>query len=515
MSLSVNTYSLEVDRHSPVAASGTGSPTTFTFFTACCFTLNYIIGTGFLTLPWAFYESGWLAGVLVLGLMTIFSIFASCFILEAMARAQVLLELKGFGENVKSNISGFAYQSLPNVMSIPSPPISGRERHEYDNISPSGGLPLVKDVKFEMTDLCDIFLGRHGRQCYTCMISLYMYGTLWAYSTVFSKALTSHLPIGPYSNICYLILFALLVVPPTLMELNEQVYLQVTLSALRVVMLVIMLLTIAQAAFNPDMDVFSSELDPNTEVAAPAFHLSKLYILVPIAAFANIFHHSVPGLSEPVQDKTQLVKIYSVALMFCFVAYSLIGVTISRYFGSHTMVASNLNWQNYQGIRDVGTNDSSSSSPSLLARGVSFFVVLFPAFDVASAFPLNAITLGNSLFSNYYGNDIALTPGTRIFTKTFFRLISAIPPILAASIDDSLGRITNFTGITGFFLAFIFPALLSIRSQILLKSKGLSSETYYSNLYTKSTFQYCTLALGVFLTGFTLISLVVLGPPTG
>ena len=38
---------------------------------------------------------------------------------------------------------------------------------------------------------------------------------------------------------------------------------------------------------------------------------------------------------------------------------------------------------------------------------VSYFVVLFPALDVASAFPLNGITLGNNLMSAVYGDQMA------------------------------------------------------------------------------------------------------------
>jgi len=174
------------------------------------------------------------------------------------------------------------------------------------------------------------------------------------------------------------------------------------------------------------------------------------------------------------------------------------------------MVASNLNWQHYNGIMVDGNVSS-------LARTVSFFVVLFPALDVASAFPLNAITLGNNLFDHFQGGYASSNlPGIRLLSsKSFFRLISALPPILAASLDDSLGRITNFTGITGFFLAFIFPAILSIRSRIVLNSNGLPSETYYnSSMCTKSlSLEIITIVFGSFLTLFTISSLILFGAP--
>ena len=65
-------------------------PHSFSFFVAVCFTLNYIIGSGFLTLPWAFYETGWLLSLIILGIVTLVSVLASWFILEAMARAEIL-----------------------------------------------------------------------------------------------------------------------------------------------------------------------------------------------------------------------------------------------------------------------------------------------------------------------------------------------------------------------------------------------------------------------------------------
>ena len=40
------------------AADAAKSPAGFSPFVAFCFTINYILGAGFLTLPWAFVQSG-------------------------------------------------------------------------------------------------------------------------------------------------------------------------------------------------------------------------------------------------------------------------------------------------------------------------------------------------------------------------------------------------------------------------------------------------------------------------
>ena len=43
--------------------------------------------------------------------------------------------------------------------------------------------------------------------------------------------------------------------------------------------------------------------------------------------------------------------------------------------------------------------------------------------------------------------------------------ISPVPPIIGACFVRDLGRITDYTGITGFALAFIFPGLLQRASK--------------------------------------------------
>jgi 4-hydroxybenzoate polyprenyltransferase len=46
--------------------------------------------------------------------------------------------------------------------------------------------------------------------------------------------------------------------------------------------------------------------------------------------------------------------------------------------------------------------------------------------------------------------------------RTVFRLVAAVPPIIAASYVSNLSEVTDFTGILGFSLAFIFPGFLGI-----------------------------------------------------
>jgi hypothetical protein len=64
----------------------------FSPFVAFCFTLNYILGTGFLTIPWAFVQSGVVLSTILMILSAIASDIAKDFMLEAMARAEAMLD---------------------------------------------------------------------------------------------------------------------------------------------------------------------------------------------------------------------------------------------------------------------------------------------------------------------------------------------------------------------------------------------------------------------------------------
>lgn len=87
-----------------------------------CFTVNYVMGTGFLTLPWAFQSSGIGLAILTLTFVGYVSNISKDYVLEAMARAEMLKEKKE-GEE-----------------SLMLPPADDAEKSEHT-------LPLVKQRK--------------------------------------------------------------------------------------------------------------------------------------------------------------------------------------------------------------------------------------------------------------------------------------------------------------------------------------------------------------------------------
>jgi hypothetical protein len=413
------------------------------------------------------------------------SLIAISLILETMARATTI----DFPENL------LAVSDLGTITVNPK-----RFWTRSSQSSLGNGEMVVGSRKYELTELCALFMGRPGKIAYTVTIGVFLYGTLWAFSSVFGNALATHIGFGPASYYVYLLLFAVIVVPFSCMEISEQMTMQVILALCRVVMVIFMVSSVA-AAFESESEPFGEDTR-NKNMRSHLFELTGLHVILPISMFANMFHHSVPALSEPAKDKHALGNIFMTALMSCFVAYSLIGVTLSLYFGSAVKSSANLNWSDYGSFYN-------GFAPAM-QKIVSTYVIIFPALDVASAYPLNAITLGNSLYTSVYGDEAKNLP--KIY-RIAFRLLAAVPPIVGASVVSDLGAITDFTGILGMAVGFVFPPLLAYYSEKYFLDRHLSPATVYSTVWTSRRWVMTVLGFGIFMIFFNLISIAVYGVP--
>jgi hypothetical protein len=297
-------------------------------------------------------------------------------------------------------------------------------------------------------------------------------------------------------------IFAGIVVPYSMLEFSEQIAVQVTLSVLRIVMVLTMVVTVSIAFNRKDVEfsnIHQTNLNRSSKLLEMRF--DNLYLLLPLAIYGNVFHHSIPSLSEPIQNPYSLNNMFLVTILVCLLSYCLIGSIVSIYFGSHSLVSSNLNWEHYIGI--INNNNEAS----LIAKTVSFFVVLFPAIDVASAFPLNAFTLGNNMMSAWYGDELDLYEDSRM-KKNLFRLLAALPPIVSAAFISDLGTITDYTGLAGICIAFIIPPILAKYSKIKLESLGLKATTIHSSFLTSNLNQNILIITSILLLFYVFFCLL-------
>jgi amino acid permease len=466
-------------------SSSTSRSQPLSFWVTVAFTVNYIIGSGFLTIPWGFTQAGSLLGICILVIFGLISTLSVYYILETIERAQILEKHNIEKEEQADEAS---YDTTDDD-----------ESHELINRFSSSEAKVEIVRKREIPELCEIFIGKNVAFLYIITVSVFVYGVLWAYSSVFSHSFAALFPIfGDYSYYGYLFLFACFVIPLSVRDFSEQAIVQVILSFFRFCMFLTMFATIATAYRHHKNEFVLSKIDAiSVESKLLEFHLFKMQYLVPIAAFAFLFHHAIPSLSHSTQKKTWNNIIFSVSILICAVSYILLGLVVSLYFGEETSSACNLNWKTYVGSGTV-------INPSSVAVVIRSFILLFPAIDVASAFPLNALSLGNNLMSAYYGKD---PRGTRNLPVTAFRLLAACPPLLGALIFSDLGYITNYTGIMGLLLVFVFPPLLSRFSESKLRNMGLNPHSLHTTTSTHSRFQTIILSFGIVLVVYVTISL--------
>lgn len=184
----------------------------------------------------------------------------------------------------------------------------------------------------------------------------------------------------------------------------------------------------------------------------------------------------------------------------------------------------NLNFANFT----FGLNPD-ETSPLVLSmlKVASNVVVIFPALDTISVFPLIANTLGNNLLAasgpgflkwiahhissaNSSGayHDLPLETRKRLVQRAskiatvFWRLVAAFPPLIGSLWANDLSFSLLLAGVAGLYVAFFAPSLLQLSS-----SRVFKDETIFSGWYSAPMLTYPVLLFGTFALGVVLLQI--------
>eukprot|EP01038_Epipyxis_sp_PR26KG_P003962 gene3962-5681_t len=419
--------------------------------------------------------------------------------------------------------------------------------------------------ELEVTELALEFLGVKGKIIYQTALMALTYVGLLAYTQVFNDSFNKQIlflnenshPLWSYLSP---LLFSCVVIPLSCFDLAEQIPAQVLMSILRFISLSILLFgTIIAIIIDPPpkenytihwnfipshslsssffenmsillFTVYSSLLSSikstvfnSSSYSLPIIQWNGFGMMFTTAIFSQLFQHSVPGLIRPLSKtyKKHIPTIFKYALITTSFLYITTGIFCVLYFGNDINQSVNLNFIGFTwGINKHGqghgdTNkavDSSSmnSSNELLTTNykssiiifISMIVVLFPALDTLSVFPLIANTLGNNLYSSFphlfsfikqgiwnpFSILLSSSSSSFIVDKISYkryviliwRLIAAIPPIIASFIIKDLSLSLQFAGLCGIIVALIIPALLKRKSQVRITLVPLSMQSAIS-----------------------------------
>eukprot|EP00475_Leptophrys_vorax_P035259 TRINITY_DN5791_c0_g1_i2.p1 TRINITY_DN5791_c0_g1~~TRINITY_DN5791_c0_g1_i2.p1 ORF type:complete len:489 (-),score=130.98 TRINITY_DN5791_c0_g1_i2:43-1509(-) len=313
----------------------------------------------------------------------------------------------------------------------------------------------------EIVDMFDVIMGYRWKMLYKTVLSLFIFGLLWGYASVFGSSMAARIPIDlpkiglvinggdvcdiytNFSSGCnglywfYLILFACVVVPLTCMDLKDQKFFQVLLSICRFLMIGLMIGTVSYGASENLSQGKPFGLAPVGKSSA-----SGVLAFIPVAVFALICHHSIPAIAQHLKEKKQAGPVFGGAMFCCTILYTVLGVLVGSYYGMDVVASCVINW-------------TKPGAPGAL--WIRSIIVIFPAFDILSAYPLNAITLAGNLRSKR--EKISWKQ------KIAMRITVAALPILGAGLLHDLNEILKWIGLVGLAIGFIFPAILNLSTK--------------------------------------------------
>ena len=154
----------------------------------CCFTINVIMGSGFLGVPSGFLKAGIVLGPVVLAVVSVLQWLAACHLCQVVSRANALIVAKDQSRTLTPTLTPFArLQDGLLANEAPSPATS------FDTRPPS--LLLPSHTSYEIMMLTRLHLGRWVEVGTMLGTTLYMVGTLWAFISVFASSLAATVPL--------------------------------------------------------------------------------------------------------------------------------------------------------------------------------------------------------------------------------------------------------------------------------------------------------------------------------
>ncbi|GMF40741.1 unnamed protein product [Phytophthora fragariaefolia] len=462
---------------------------------AYAFTVNYILGVGSLGIPFAFHRAGLLMGNAMIALVTLLSYVTVMWVCESVARAREAFAQSFLPLDESAALKRFSF----SYSSAASTPVTSRRV--------SGGSAALEFDDFpEVTQLCDRFLGPVGSKMYQVSLLGLMYGGLVGYSQVFVNTFLTqvdHVGDWQLSSVHAAAVFACIVVPLSCSDLTEQIYVQLTMSVVRFAALLIMIVSAAYAVYGDPYDS-GAEQEPAPEAAPYVSHVSLLDlsgfgVMFSTGVFSQLFQHSVPGLLAPLGAKNQekAPAIFGCTLLTTMVFYIALGSICSLYFGPKLATSVNLNWADFT----WGINESMTLVP-LWAKLLSMIVVVFPALDTLSVFPLISVTLGD--------NMAAVIPkrwtrgGRKATWKLVCRFGASLPPLLISMFVSDLSVTLQISGLMGIYVAFFAPALLQLQA-----SREFPTSNIYSGKFSGVGYVYGVLIFGTMALIVLLYQLVL------
>ena len=442
------------------------------------YNLNFIVGTGFLGIPFTFYHAGVIPSIATLTILSVCGCITALWMLEILARARVLNKLR----------SGSEGEDLLN------------DNSENNTAIQENIYFISSERKFEMTELCRMMFGKAAQIIFA--ILLLIYSSLWSSVTIVGTSWSTNIPVNasviaqcherdftmqyfPADTRCYhwyqvcVSVFGVIVVLLSLLELNEQKYIQTIFSILRFIALISIISFSTYIIIHNSLSTNTSLLpevkytNTTSTLLLSRFNMKWWIVTLPVLIYAQSLHQGIPSFAHPVVPKKHLKAMLIATFVTTWSFYTLIGILVSFAFLSLTNENAALGWNYFTG-----------ANSNIAVRIVSYFIILFPTLDTISAYPLGVIINSNNIYSVLMCRDTseAMKTWKDRIGKLLFRFVIAVTPLIGAIFISNLVTVLKFAGLFAFLILFIFPILFQFQSKRLCIQKLENSE-YVSTIF--------------------------------
>jgi len=333
--------------------------------------------------------------------------------------------------------------------------------------------PEITHRRFDLIEVVRLLLGKQFTVVYIIALCLYTTGALTAYSSIFSASFASNVPLGvagscdiyadpEFAGDCrwkywvYLSVYAVFMVYFTLAGLREQLWMQYIMTTMRFAVMTVVISTCAYSILTHTS--LSSEEHNSAELPAAA-QPRALGRALPIILFAVLYQVQLPSLIEHLSDKRKNApRVAAMTAATSYLFYALLGLLVPT-------AIPNVAGQSTLSYRHYSAGYAASQRP-IWTYIIEYLVVIFPALDVFSSFPLNAIPLSDNLMTLVYGS----VPKTAIPLKSYYvlKLVACLPALCVAALEFNLGEVLEWTGLLGFFLVLFTIPLCQIAGRKML-----------------------------------------------
>lgn len=362
------------------------------------FTINSIIGAGILAIPWAYYTAGWVMGIICQVVILILSYSASYLMLSLWSRTHAIVEL------IESGVS-ISKVTFKDIF------LDDLSKNYIDSEKdPDDIKPLIEDRHFDLYEMIKVTMSPIMSKFLVVAYIFAQTPALAGYFSVFATSLSSNVPIFGFTcnlydydsffNECriiywaYMVIFAGFLIVLAFFDITEQRWMQGTLTFFRFFVIAILTVTgIYAIASNTELDD-----DGNNNANPEMFNFKHIGRIFFILCFASLYENMIPTTMSFIENKsTNLPKVLNFAVLSFNGIYLLVGVLLCFALESPEEMVT-LNWRDYSA-------GSSQSSRSWWTYVIAFIVVLLPALDILSSFPIVCWNYSDNIMSIFHGHE--------------------------------------------------------------------------------------------------------------